>query len=305
MKTGARSSAAGSGRRSDATGARRERLASGAHPLLSVALPAWRSKLMLFMLFVGFVALGGRAFFLMGGVTTEFLQRQGEARYARTLEIPATRGRITDRNGVVLASSVPARAVWAIPEDVSGDTGTDRRAGAPARHERGRAEAAARQRGSQLRLSAATGGHAGRGPNQRAEDCRYSLESRVQASLSGRPDQRAHCGLHQCRRPRAGGHRARSRAPAGRAVRESPRHQGPAGTRRRGRLAARAGRWPRPRALDRQPGAVHRLLGAEERDRQASGEGGRGDRSRCTDRRGARAGQFADIRSECAWPAVG
>jgi len=119
MKTGARRSAAGSGRRSDASGARRERLASGAHPLLSVALPAWRSKLMLFMLFVGFVALGGRAFFLMGGVTTEFLQRQGEARYARTLEIPATRGRITDRNGVVLASSVPARAVWAIPEDVS------------------------------------------------------------------------------------------------------------------------------------------------------------------------------------------
>jgi cell division protein FtsI (penicillin-binding protein 3) len=119
MKAGARSSAAGNGRRSDASGARRERLASGAHPLLSVALPAWRSKLMLFMLFVGFVALGGRAFFLMGGVTTEFLQRQGEARYARTLEIPATRGRITDRNGVVLASSVPARAVWAIPEDVT------------------------------------------------------------------------------------------------------------------------------------------------------------------------------------------
>ena len=73
---------------------------------------------MLFLLFVGFVALVGRAFYLMGGVSTGFLQRQGEARYARTLEIPATRGRITDRNGVVLASSVPARAVWAIPEDV-------------------------------------------------------------------------------------------------------------------------------------------------------------------------------------------
>ena len=39
----------------------------------------------------------------MGGVSTGFLQRQGEARYARTLDIPATRGRITDRNGVVLA----------------------------------------------------------------------------------------------------------------------------------------------------------------------------------------------------------
>ncbi len=89
-----------------------------ANPLLTVALPAWRSKLMLFVLFVAFVALTGRAFYLMGGVSTGFLQRQGEARYARTLDIPATRGRITDRNGVVLASSVPARAVWAIPDDV-------------------------------------------------------------------------------------------------------------------------------------------------------------------------------------------
>jgi len=99
-------------------GTRRERTAAAANPLLTVALPAWRSKLLLFTLFVAFVALGGRAFYLMGGVSTQFLQRQGEARYARTLEIPATRGRVTDRNGVVLASSVPARAVWAIPEDV-------------------------------------------------------------------------------------------------------------------------------------------------------------------------------------------
>ena len=104
--------------RSDRGSAGRERVGFNANPLLMVAIPAWRSKLMLFGLFVGFVALGGRAFYLMGGVTTEFLQRQGEARYARTLDIPATRGRVTDRNGIVLASSVPARAVWAIPEDV-------------------------------------------------------------------------------------------------------------------------------------------------------------------------------------------
>jgi cell division protein FtsI (penicillin-binding protein 3) len=93
-------------RRSD-SGARGERVGFNASPLLTVALPAWRSKLLLFVLFVSFVALGGRAFYLMGGVSTEFLQRQGEARYARTLEVPATRGRVTDRNGIVLASSVP------------------------------------------------------------------------------------------------------------------------------------------------------------------------------------------------------
>jgi cell division protein FtsI (penicillin-binding protein 3) len=99
-------------------GGKGERVGFNANPLLTVALPSWRSKLMLFVLFCGFVALAGRAFYLMGGVSTDFLQRQGEARYARTLEIPATRGRITDRNGVVLASSIPAKAIWAIPEDV-------------------------------------------------------------------------------------------------------------------------------------------------------------------------------------------
>ncbi len=118
MKGNSRSSTARPARRSESGPSRRERVAFNSNPLLTVALPAWRSKLLLFMLFVGFVALGGRAFYLMGGVTTDFLQRQGEARYARTLEIPATRGRVTDRNGIVLASSVPARAVWAIPDDV-------------------------------------------------------------------------------------------------------------------------------------------------------------------------------------------
>jgi cell division protein FtsI (penicillin-binding protein 3) len=74
--------------------------------------------MLLFGLFCGFVALAGRAFYLQGGLSTQFLQRQGEARYARTLNVAATRGAITDRNGVVLASSVPARGVWAIPDDV-------------------------------------------------------------------------------------------------------------------------------------------------------------------------------------------
>ena len=39
-------------------------------------------------------------------------------RFARTLELPANRGRILDRNGLILASSVPAPSIWAIPEDV-------------------------------------------------------------------------------------------------------------------------------------------------------------------------------------------
>jgi len=87
------------------------------NPVLDVKLPTWRSRLVLFLLFGAFLALIVRALWLQG-ITTEFLQKQGASRYARTLELPATRGKITDRNGEVLASSVPVKAIWAIPEDV-------------------------------------------------------------------------------------------------------------------------------------------------------------------------------------------
>jgi cell division protein FtsI (penicillin-binding protein 3) len=86
-------------------------------PVLAVTLPAWRSRVVLFLLFAAFLALAGRALWLQG-ISTEFLQKQGESRYARTLELPATRGKITDRNGQILASSVPVKAIWAIPDDV-------------------------------------------------------------------------------------------------------------------------------------------------------------------------------------------
>ena len=88
-----------------------------ASPVLALKLPVWRSRLVLFALFAAFVALVCRALYLQG-ISTDFLQKQGESRYARTIELPATRGKITDRNGQVLASSMPVKAVWAIPEDV-------------------------------------------------------------------------------------------------------------------------------------------------------------------------------------------
>jgi cell division protein FtsI (penicillin-binding protein 3) len=87
------------------------------NPVLAVKLPTWRSRIVLFALFAAFAALVGRALWLQG-LSTEFLQKQGASRYARTLELPATRGMITDRNGQVLASSIPVKAIWAIPEDV-------------------------------------------------------------------------------------------------------------------------------------------------------------------------------------------
>ena len=91
------------------------------NPVLRGQLPTWRARLVLILLFGGFTVLAGRALFLQG-LSTEFLQQQGERRYERTLTLSATRGKIMDRNGAVLASSVPARAIWAIPEDVKQST---------------------------------------------------------------------------------------------------------------------------------------------------------------------------------------
>ncbi|MCL4183629.1 MAG: penicillin-binding protein 2 [Burkholderiaceae bacterium] len=90
------------------------------NPLLRVKLPAYRSQVVMLLVALAFVALGARAVWLQV-FSQNFLQKQGELRYTRTLELPASRGKIFDRNGVVLASSLPARAVWAIPDEVEAD----------------------------------------------------------------------------------------------------------------------------------------------------------------------------------------
>lgn len=100
-------------------------VAFSANPILSVRLPMWRSKLVVFLLFMAFVALAGRAFWIQGPGNA-FYQKQGESRYQRTIELPATRGKILDRNGLVLATSLPVRAIWAIPESVPDDLGADK-----------------------------------------------------------------------------------------------------------------------------------------------------------------------------------
>ena len=89
-------------------------------PLLASKTPVWRSKLIVAAIALGFLGLAGRAAWVQV-FGNEFFQRQGEVRFGRTLELPANRGRILDRNGLLLASSVPAPSIWAIPEDVERD----------------------------------------------------------------------------------------------------------------------------------------------------------------------------------------
>ncbi len=91
-------------------------------PLLASRTPVWRSKFIVAAIAAAFVGLAGRAAYIQV-ISNDFYQKQGEVRFARTLELPANRGRILDRNGLILASSVPAPSIWAIPEDVQLDKG--------------------------------------------------------------------------------------------------------------------------------------------------------------------------------------
>ena len=89
-------------------------------PLLASRTPVWRSKFVVAAIALAFCGLAARAAYIQVFANRFFLH-QGEVRFARTLELPAYRGRILDRNGLILASSVPAPSIWAIPDDVDTD----------------------------------------------------------------------------------------------------------------------------------------------------------------------------------------
>jgi len=83
-------------------------------PLLQLRLPPWRSRLVGLLILASFGVLIGRAFYLQV-LNNDFLQEKGESRYRRDIEISASRGRIADRHGDVLAISTPMKSVWAVP----------------------------------------------------------------------------------------------------------------------------------------------------------------------------------------------
>ena len=89
-------------------------------PLLASKTPVWRSKFIVGAIALGFLGLAGRAAWVQV-FANDFFQKQGEVRFARTLELPANRGRILDRNGLLLATSVPVPSIWAMPEDMDRD----------------------------------------------------------------------------------------------------------------------------------------------------------------------------------------
>ena len=86
-------------------------------PLLASKTPNWRSRFLVAAVGFGFVGLIARAGYIQLA-RPDYYQKEGEKRYAHTLEVPATRGRVLDRSGQLLATSVPVPSVWAIPKDL-------------------------------------------------------------------------------------------------------------------------------------------------------------------------------------------
>jgi cell division protein FtsI (penicillin-binding protein 3) len=95
-------------------------LAYTSSPLLAARTPVWRSKFIVGSIALGFAALAARAVWIQV-LSNDFFQKQGEVRFERKLELPANRGRILDRNGLMLATSVPVPSIWAMPEDMERD----------------------------------------------------------------------------------------------------------------------------------------------------------------------------------------
>lgn len=95
-------------------------------PVLQLALQGWRSRMVGLLLMGAFLALVGRGFYLQV-INNDFLQQKGDSRYLRDIEISASRGKIVDRNGDMLAVSTPMKTIWAIPGDARQMSGEQKR----------------------------------------------------------------------------------------------------------------------------------------------------------------------------------
>ncbi len=87
-----------------------------------MAVQPWRRRVLAGGLVAAALVLVGRALDVQV-LGSDFLQDQGEARYLRTVTLPAHRGMITDRHGEPLAISAPVESVWANPMEAQLDEG--------------------------------------------------------------------------------------------------------------------------------------------------------------------------------------
>lgn len=86
---------------------------------LVLRLPMWRSRVVLFVMFIGFFGLLARAFWIQGP-GNDFYAEKGK-KVNRVISLSSVRGKILDRNGEILATSLEAKTIIAYPETIPHD----------------------------------------------------------------------------------------------------------------------------------------------------------------------------------------
>jgi cell division protein FtsI (penicillin-binding protein 3) len=89
-------------------------------PLLAARTPPGRSRLVVALVALAFAGLAARAVWVQV-LHADFYQREGEKRYLHSEDVPAGRGRVLDRNGRILAASVPAIDLAVRPQELQAD----------------------------------------------------------------------------------------------------------------------------------------------------------------------------------------
>jgi cell division protein FtsI (penicillin-binding protein 3) len=79
-------------------------------PLLASPTPSWRSRVVVLAVGLAFLVLLSRAVYVQLWAS-DFYQQEGEKRFVHSEVLPASRGRILDRNGLALAASVAMPSV--------------------------------------------------------------------------------------------------------------------------------------------------------------------------------------------------
>jgi cell division protein FtsI (penicillin-binding protein 3) len=87
-------------------------------PLLAAKTPPGRSRFAVALVALAFAGLAVRAVWVQV-LHADFYQREGEKRYLHTEDVPAGRGRVLDRNGQILAASVPALDLAVRPQELA------------------------------------------------------------------------------------------------------------------------------------------------------------------------------------------
>ena len=86
-------------------------------PLLAAKTPPGRSRLIVALVALSFSVLAGRAVWVQV-LHSDFYQREGEKRFLHAEDVPAGRGNVLDRNGRILAASVPAIDIAVRPQEL-------------------------------------------------------------------------------------------------------------------------------------------------------------------------------------------